>query len=213
MKIINWVLLIILSLAFFGCEDDSPEPDIPQKLKITTLEKVSRIPVPDATISLYKCSNFDAVFGCTKYQVVKTLKTNVNGEVEYSPINGVEAMEASHPDYWDNFNKAYYGEILLSPNSWVKLQLQKIGDYNPGSYVHLQVTRECNNCGMLPYKINFNENIGLPADTTFVIKVEGTENTTIFWEVISPPAGVVNADASEPFVVSKFDTLSMKIQY
>lgn len=56
--------------------------------------------------------------------------------------------------------------------------------------------------------------MGLPADTTFVIRVEATEKTTVHWRVRTPPSyNAVKSDATQPFVLGKFDTLSMKIQY
>lgn len=132
--------------------------------------------------------------------------------MRYERINEVEAMKTYHPDYWDKFQKGSNGEILLSPNAWVNIKLEKIEDYIEGTFFLIEATRDNIHSGYGPV-VNFSANLGLPADTTFVIRVEGTEKITIQWKVISPPYEVIKSDFSEPFVLSKFDTLEMKIQY
>lgn len=215
MKIINWVSLFVILLILSNCSVESPDPnqDIQQKVKITVLEKDTRKPVSGARVELLTCSKYDFEFGCTKYEGVRTFTTNSQGEIEYERINNAEAMRVSHPDYWERFQKIDYGEILLTPNAWVKIQMEKTGTYSDENYVYLEVTRECFNCGFGTVKWNFIENIGLPADTTLVIRVEATEKTTVSWRVMMPPSTIVKSDATQPFVVGKFDTLRMKIQY
>jgi 5-hydroxyisourate hydrolase-like protein (transthyretin family) len=214
MKTNNRTSLIVMLLILVGCSVESPDPnqDVQQKVKITVLEKDTRKPVPGTSVDLLKCSKYDFIYGCTKYERVRTFTTNSQGEIEYERINNTEAMQASHADYWETFQKGDYGEILLTPNAWVKIQMDKTGTYSYGSYVVVEAKREC-------YSLDcsfpdFNKNIGLPADTTFVIRVRATEKTTIHWSVMTPPSlSVVKSDATQPFLVDKFDTLRMKIQY
>ena len=212
MKVLKSISLIILLPIMVSCNLDIGEPDKdPEPIyKIRILEKGSFLPVSGALVTLLKCTKKDIQFGCVSFGPAKTLTTNAQGIVEYTRSLDIEAVEASHPDYWETFQRSNYGDIFLSPNAWVEVHLEKNNTYSADSYVNIKAGKDCYSWTC---KWNFNQNIGLPADTTFVIRVEGTEKTTVFWEVISPPDGVVKSDFSEPFVLGKFDTLEMKIQY
>lgn len=107
-----------------GCSIESSDPN-QDKGKIIVLEKVTLKPVSGARVDLLKCSDYDFEFGCRKYESVRTFTTNSQGEIEYDRINEAVAMRASHPDYRETFQKSDTGEILLTPNAWVKIQLEK----------------------------------------------------------------------------------------
>ena len=217
MKIINCVSLFIVSVTLYNCSKKSTEQNNAESLKIIALEKVTRKPILGAAVDLLKCTKYDIQFGCMRYESIRTFSTDSQGEIRYTLINEVEAMEAAHPDYWKTFQKGSSGEILLSPNAWVKVQLEKTGTYDAGSYVNIVVTRECHNCGGFNFYLNYDKRVGLPADTTFIVTIEATEKTTVYWNVITPtpaiPYNVVKSGSSQPFVLGKFDTIGVKFQY
>jgi hypothetical protein len=212
MKVLKSISLIILLPIMVSCNLDIGEPDKdPEPIyKIRILEKGTFLPVSGALVTLLKCIKKDIQFGCVSFGPARTLTKNAQGIVEYTRSLDIEAVEASHPDYWETFQRSYVGDIFLSPNAWVKIHLERINTHSADSYINIKAGKDCYSWTC---RWNFNQNIGLPADTTFVIRVEGTEKTTVFWEVISPTDGVVKSDVSEPFVLSKFDTLGMNIQY
>lgn len=216
MKIRNYLALGVLLITLDSCSSESPEPiqpDNKQKVKITVLEKDSRKPISGAFVELLKCSIYDFQFGCTGYVTVGLLMTNTFGEIEYNPKSDVKALITSHPDYWEAFKMGDKGEIILTPNAWVKVKMEKIGTYDSGSYVNIQAKREECYSWTCAFP-DSNTILGLPSDTTFVMKVRATEKTTLQWFVRSPPSGAeVKSYSSQPFVVGKSDTLNIKTQY
>lgn len=212
------MLPVFLLLTFVGCNEESPEPNpkrppgVQEKIKITVLEKDTRKPVSEVLVSLYRCSKVDYEFGCTGYAVATMLLTNSQGEIEYYPISDIVGMRTSHPDYWSTYGMGSSGELLISPNAYMIINLKKTGTYSPESYVILEAKGDCFGleCSY-PYT---SLNLGLPMDTTFVFKVKGAEKTSISWRVLAPPSYFpIKSGSSQPFVVDRFDTLSMNIQY
>lgn len=213
MKVLKSISLIILLPIMVSCNLDIGEPDKdPEPIyKIRILEKGSFLPVSGAVVTLLKCTKKDIQFGCVSFGPAKTLTTNAQGIVEYTRSLDIEAVEASHPDYWETFQRSYDGDIFLSPNAWVEVHLEKTGTYSTESYFHLVAQKECFSWTCM--RTYFNKEMGLPVDTTFVFRVEGAEKIIVNWEVISPSEGVLKSGNIDPFMLNRFDTLSLNIQY
>lgn len=212
------MLPVFLLLTFVRCNVESPEPNPPvppvvqEKIKITVLEKDTKKPVSGVMVSLLRCSKSDFEFGCTGYAIAATLMTNPQGEIEYYPISGIVAMQTSHPDYWAAYEKGASGELLISPNGYVMIHLEKTGTYSLESYAIIEARGDCFSFEC-PYPYT-SLDLGLPMDTTFVFKVKAAEKTSIYWRVLAPPSYYpIKSGSSQPFVVDRFDTLSMNIQY
>jgi hypothetical protein len=184
--------------------------------RFLVLEKGTRKPITGATIDLMRCSRYDIQFGCTGYtSPVATLTTNDKGEASVS-AKSIDAVEIQHTDYWKWFFKQRSsGEFLLSPNAWVKVHIRQI-NANPALIkAGITVTRDCNDCGVYRFYENFGESIVLPTDTTFAIRMEATENTTVQWTIYTetPAHQVIKSGKVEPFRLNRNDTLHLSIEY
>lgn len=217
MKFLTVTIGFITVAAMYSCSKGKTTQPEEKEEKIIVLEKGSSKPISGATIALLKCNRYDVQFGCIEYATITTRITDSKGEIIYSGIKDVEAIGVSHSDYWEAFKKITAGSVLLSPYAWVQVHINRAGSYNSGDYVHVTATRECNNCGVNNFFMNYEENIGLPADTTFNVKVEATENTQVNWQLISPtpnvPFNIIKSGSSQPFVLNKSDTIRLNFQY
>lgn len=216
MKLLIATSFSILLLIIIGCKKKTAATS-EQTLSTLVLERNTRKPISGASVELLKCAKYDVQFGCMNYEMVKTFSSNSQGEIKYTLLKDMEAMQATHPDYWRNFIKNITGEILLTPIAYVNIALKKTANYSNENYINLQVTRDCNNCGSGNFFMSYNKNLGLPTDTSFTIKVESIEKNTILWELIFPtpsiPNNVVKSGSSQPFILNKSDTLFFSILY
>jgi|GEM_PF-3607502 hypothetical protein len=80
MKKYFFILISVVAI-IVGCGKTEMDPDLssppisfPVSLKV--MEKSTRTPISGATVNFQKCSNYDNVFGCVSYSLVKYALTN-----------------------------------------------------------------------------------------------------------------------------------------
>ncbi|HET7899279.1 MAG TPA: hypothetical protein VFL47_16445 [Flavisolibacter sp.] len=178
------------------------------------LEKGTRKPIAGAAVQLLRCSHADPFFGCLGYDPLLNLSTDAEGRATLPSGVKADAVKVRHPDYWEKLKEDASTEFLLSPNAWVQIHMKRTGNYSPGSTVNLSAARACNDCGITNFFLNYYQDLGLPADTTFTICVEATETISVSWFVNDPVTPANNrSGAAQPFRLNKFDTLKMAFNY
>lgn len=181
---------------------------------ITVLEKGSRKPVAGAAVRVLRCSHYDPFWGCLGFEPVLNLTSDADGRATLTSANKPDAVEVEHPDYWGKLKEDASMEFLLSPNAWVQVHMKRTGSYPAGSTVNVSAARACNDCGLVNFFLNYYQDIGLPADTTFTIRVEAVETITVSWFVNDPVTSSNNRSGeAQPFRLNKFDTLRIAFNY
>jgi hypothetical protein len=217
MKLIIFSITLSMAVLTFqrcGKKDDALWPNT--TTKVVVLEKGTRKPILGATVDLLHCSVSHPLLGCVGYDStpVQSVKTDADGRASFSiAINGY-GVRATHPDYWGKLKEDASTEILLSPPAWANLRMKRIASYNPGSTVYVSAARNCTDCGNDTFFLNYYQDIGLPADTTFTFPVEASENVTVSWFVTDPVSPANDkSGAAQPFILNKSDTIEIAFTY
>jgi hypothetical protein len=170
-KIVFNALLCLLAL-FVSCKKSAIPEESTYLIKVK--EYKTNMPLPGVKISLYKCTNYDAVFGCQSKSVFATHSTDQKGEysfieAEYLKVN--EGIILSKPQYFDTQGNA--GEISMQPEAWVKIGLKTSKSYPDTCLIDLNTTGELGNGSSLTFKA--------PEDSVVNFRLFGNEINVVNW--------------------------------
>src|SRR5678809_1056542 len=110
---------------------------------INVKEYKSDAVLPCVQISFYRCSKYDAVFGCQSTSLLATHSTDNNGEytITQSELNKAdEGIILSKYQYWDINGST--GENRMEPEARVKINLTASKAYPDTSIFELRTTGE-----------------------------------------------------------------------
>ena len=165
---------ICLFIILVSCsKSETPEETT---YKITVKEYKTNIPLPGVKISLYRCSNYDAVFGCQSTSLFATHATDKNGEyaLTQSELNrSDEGMILSKPQYFDRHGGT--GEVPMQPEAWIKIAIKANSIYPDTSKMALSVIGELGEGSFLAFKA--------PKDSTVDFRIFGNETNVVNWMV------------------------------
>jgi hypothetical protein len=122
MKNLPFNALLCISVLFVSCKKSGIPEEATYLIKVK--EYKTNVPLPGVNIRLYRCTNYDAVFGCQARSVFATHSTDQKGEyafieAEYNKAN--EGITLSKPQYFDTQGNA--GEVSMQPEAWVQLAI------------------------------------------------------------------------------------------
>jgi len=206
--------LFIFPVALFvSCKKSLTASSGENTFTITVKEHKNRIPLAGVIISLYKCSNYDAVFGCMSTTVFARYTTDQKGEyvISRGDLNRAnEGIIFSKPQYWDRSGGT--GEIPMQPEAWVKIGLKASKRYPDSSFFEIQTVGELGAGG--------HQSFPAPADSIINFRLIGNEMNKVTWVLLKKDPGCIYycirdtlAFGSLFFNPQKFEQLTSSLNY
>lgn len=178
MKNLHCFLLLYLSVLLLSCTKALTDlTDLPEDTYlIKTVEYKTKVPLQGVKISLYRCSNYDAVFGCQSTSLFATHVTDGNGEYTISSqeLNkSDEGIVLSKAQYWDIGGGT--GENQMEPEALAMITLTSNKSYPDTSIFALTCTGELGVVSSLEFAV--------PKDSTIRFRIFGNETNDISWTI------------------------------
>lgn len=181
--------------------------------QIVIVEHKTNSPLASVRLDLYRCTNYDNIFGCVRKNIFATRFTNNSGM--YTFMQGErrladQGMVVHKDGYWPP-SGASGDTLFMSPEGWIDLHLSRQHNYPDTSLFRCIVTGEYP--GIETF-ITFQS----PADTVLKVRGFGNETNTINWLVIaertSYPYGTDTlATGILTQNLDKFGTTSLPLSY
>jgi hypothetical protein len=188
-----YYLFICTVLLFISCKRSTSESTSEHTSTIKVKEYKTNIPLSGVLVSLFKCSNYDAVFGCRSTSLIGTYTTDQQGEciISDGELNRAnQGMILSKFQYW-NMN-GYVGEITMEPEAWVKIALSASRTYPDTSIFEIQTIGQSGVKSFQSFKP--------PKDSSINFRLFGNEMNKVNWVLYTKDARC--------FLYCLFDTLS-----
>ena len=198
-----FVIIMINLIACNKTTVDSPQVTTPHynPTTVKVLEKLTNIPIQGASVTIIKCSGYDAVLGCTGSVESTVLHTNNQGEVTFNVPDNLKALKISHEKYWTTV-ESLAGSIKLTPMCTLKINVKRVNTNSQNDTAQLGVNdAECfrPECAFGRYTFV------LPGDTTIYAPGFGNSSTHLMWS--STTTMILDTSVS----VNKFDTASLNV--
>jgi hypothetical protein len=211
MRVNPFILLLSALTVLSSCKKSSNNSFSP--ILMTVKEYKTNIPLAGVNIRLYKCTNYDNVFGCQSKSIFATHVTDQNGKYAFT------SSEFSHADEGIFLSKLLYwdmgggdGERFMEPEAIVSLTLTPSKTYPDTSMISLKTTSEYGNTSFKTFEA--------PKDSTFNYIIFGNEKNKINWTVYTKDLGcyqfcIVNMLDSGSLTLNpqRFETLNSSIEY
>lgn len=197
----------------FSCSkkgSENPDPPITNDfVELRVVEDKTNSPIANAEVSLEKCANYDPVFGCTSYSLVKSLITDSEGKYKFLKSLTVERITVKHPKYWQITSKSI-ADITLIPEAFSEVHLKKVNSYSSDYSMSVYVSRS-GVFTMFPQETRF----AIPTDTTVYLRSYGTYDNVVSWSIGNwvPITQIVKDGQSIPFFINAFDTTRVEIDF
>src|SRR5688572_25443106 len=176
------ILAIALLTAFAIISCKKNEQQVDDSVTVEVVEVISAKPVANATITLYKCTNYDNIFGCLSKGVLATYSTDAAGiaKIKSADYNGAnEGLQISKGQYWTQ--EGQMGKNELCPEGWIRLNIKRTSNYPDSLAFFLFNVEErfvlTTSEGMRVLKMNQR------TDTTVLIRAFGAQKNTLKWLV------------------------------
>jgi len=178
MKKLPSFLLLYIFILLLSCTKaltdltDPPE----DTYVIKTVEYKTKVPLQAVKISLYRCSKYDAVFGCHSTALFATHITDDNGEytIGSQELNKAdEGIILSRGQYWEKHGGT--GENQMEPEAWAMITLSSNKYYPDTSIFELKSTGELGVVSSLKFTT--------PKDSTIRFRLFGNETNDISWTI------------------------------
>lgn len=209
---INIFILSLVAFAAVSCKKSST-PAQENTYLMTVKEYKTNIPLAGVKISLYKCTDYDNVFGCLSKSVFATHTTDENGEYSFTQgeINqATEGVILSKSKYWDMHGGP--GLVLMEPEAMVNLTVKASNTYPDTSIFELNTISELGNGNA--------EIFNAPKDTSFNFRLFGNETNIINWVVYTKDTKCLQYCIRDTLSLGslilnpqKFETLDATIDY
>ncbi len=145
--------------------------------QMEVLEYKTNIPLPSVKIELYRCSDYDNIFGCQEKQIFATRFTDNSGRYSFtqSELNTSNQGIILHKaNYWNAGGGQ--GKIYMSPEAWIDIHLIRQNKYPDTSLFRFGIMGESG--------IGQSYTFSAPIDTVLKVREVGNEVNTLNWEVI-----------------------------
>lgn len=169
-------LFTFLLIVLVACKKSATNPSQENNYILKALEYKTNQLLQDVKIQLYKCSNYDEVFGCQSSSLCATYFTDVNGEYTFAPgdLNQAnQGIQLSKAQYWSTNGGAT--TIMMEPEAYLNISLKTNNSYPDTSLLALSCTGALFNNSMLVFKA--------PKDSTVHFRLFGNETNDIHWVV------------------------------
>jgi hypothetical protein len=175
-----FAIALFTAFAIISCKKNYPRAD--EAVTVEVVEINSAKPVANAALTLYKCTDYDNIFGCLLKGVLATYSTDAAGiakirSADYYGAN--EGLQISKGQYWTQ--EGQMGKNELCPEGWIRLNIKRTSNY-PDSLVFFLFNVEerfllTGSEGMRVLKMNQR------ADTTVLIRAFGSQKNALKWLV------------------------------
>lgn len=190
-----------------------------EAVKVEVIELNSNKPVPGASVTLYKCTKYDFVFGCLDIGVSSHYLTNQNGiaairNADYFQAN--EGLRISKSGYWTR--NGGQGRNELCPEGWIQLNIKRTSLYPDSLFFYLfnmgENTPSIISAGGEVLKMKQR------ADTTALIRAFGSQKNALTWIVgqkfqywYGISFDSVASASLTPVTVPANDTIHLSLEY
>ena len=184
--------LILVFLIFAGCsKEKKPTTDI------KVLESVTDVAVSGANLALFT-STFGGIGGRTLFQGV----TDANGickvpsEAYSDPLSEMNVWKAK---YWP-FEVQKNTTVHITPEGWLKLRIQQVGNYPAGSKLLLAIyNHNSSRTDLTEYNT--------AVDSLILVKGFGSQENNIDWQVVDAGFNLMASGILNGLQIPRFDTL------
>ena len=178
MKKNPFILLFYAISVFSSCKKPVVNPPQENTYTMTVKEYKKNIPLGGVTISLYKCSNYDYIFGCQSKSLFATHSTDENGKYTFTQREINQASQGiilSKPQYWDK--NGGEGDVLMEPVAIVNLTIKASKSYPDTSIFELKTVSDFGDVSRKTFTA--------PKDSLINYTLFGNEKNTISWAVFT----------------------------
>ena len=167
------VLLVGASFLFIACGKTLGTND-PESYTIKVMEHKTNTPLSGVTVSLYRCTNYDLVFGCQGKAKFATYTTNSKGEAvipdnDYNKAN--EGIVLSRSQYWEI--QGGQGDNYMLPEALARLTLKTSKNYPDTTMLDIMTEGDFGIKNVLTIKA--------PKDSIADFRMIGNASNTIRW--------------------------------
>lgn len=189
------------------------ETDSASTTAITVKEYKTNSPLPDVSVQLYKCSDYDLVFGCRTTKLFAVYTTNSKGECaipngDFNSAN--QGILLAKTLYWTTNGGS--GERFMEPQALLQLTLHQTRVYPDTAILAFTTTGERYVYGSQSFRA--------PKDSVAVLTIFGNETNQIRWVVFTRPRFCLYycpqdtlSAGSFSIAAKKFETLHSRIDY
>ena len=212
-KTVPITAILFLTLTFCFLVSCKKEVAVETTYLIKVKEYKTNTPLQGVLISLYKCSNYDNVFGCMSTSVFATHSTDDKGEYAFTQQEYAMLMKIilSKSGYW-TVQAGGQGEHTMVPDAWIKISLKASKVYPDTSIFQIQTITESGASNFQSFKS--------PKDSIMDFKLAGNEINKISWIIYTKDTKcrqycILDTLASGSLSVNpnKFETLTGTIDY
>ena len=170
---------VMLSLLCCACskQDENIRQQQQQTNHVFSVyEYKTNIPIEGATVALYTCTRYDAVFGCRNTGVSTYKLTDSRGQCSFSDAEyrADEGIKITKAGYWTQGGST---QNFLQPEALLNLRLIRQNNFPDSSYISIQVAGEFGKVSSLTFKA--------PSDSVVTLKVFGNQNNNSSWTLFT----------------------------
>ncbi len=169
---------ILFLMLFISCSKSKEnEMTAEETYQMEVSEYKTNIPLASVQTDLYRCSDYDNIFGCKAKQIFATRFTDNNGRysLTQNELNSSNQEIVLHKaKYWNA--EGGPGKIYMSPEAWIDLHLIRQNNYPNTSLFRFKIMGESG--------IGKSYTFSSPIDTVLKVRAVGNELNTLTWEVI-----------------------------
>lgn len=172
MKKIFFLLMILTGSYLAGCKKTSNGSFLDDSNLMTVKEYKTNIPLPGVQISLYKCTNYDDVFGCRSKSLFASHVTDAKGEYRFTNGELNQANEGvilKKSRYFDGHGGQ--GERTMEPEAWINIHLKPTASYPDTTIFTIYAAGELG--------AGSSQSFRAPKDSTIRLRAVGNESNVI----------------------------------
>lgn len=168
---------LLICLLLFNCTKSKNEQGANNNEKIEVLEFKTKEPIASAKLDLYRCTNYDNIFGCLAKAIFASGITDKNGIYNFKPgeLNRAdEGILLSKSNYWTAGGGT--GTVFMYPEAWISLHVVKQNIYPDTSLFQIRAEGENYSVSLVTFHA--------PVDSIIKIRAFGNQVNSIKWHVI-----------------------------
>ena len=184
MKLYLIPLVVSFTVFTYSCSKSNDVLTEQPGHQFEVLEYKTNTAISGATVVLYTCARYDAVFGCRATGFLASKVTDVKGTCTFTDTElrkADEGIKISKEGYFAI--NGHPGTNYLQPEALLNLHIQRQNPYPDSSYITIKINGELSQVSFISFRA--------PLDSVVSIKAFGNENNNTEWSVFTKSPGCI----------------------